>query len=161
MLNMNASKRAFVFLDPTNTLNALFSAEFNPRSQVFLPLEAAGQIRLNGTGHGQILASRVGAHRIEATVKTDQPMMLTLAQANYPGWRATVDDRPVPLWTANYAFQALQVPAGQHEVRVVFRSGSFHIGAIFTLIGLLTMIAFDVVGRHAESRCRVSENSLP
>ena len=150
-----------VFLDPTNTLNALFSAEFNPRSQVFLPLEAAGQIRLNGTGRGQILASRVGAHRIEATVKTDQPMMLTLAQANYPGWRATVDDRPVPLWTANYAFQALQIPAGEHQVRVAFRSGSFLIGASLSVITLLALVAFDVAGRRAEQRCRVSENSLP
>jgi len=150
-----------VFLDPTNTFNALFSAEFNPRSQVFLPLEAAGQIRLNGTGRGQILASRVGAHRIEATVKTDQPMMLTLAQANYPGWRATVDDRPVPLWTANYAFQALQIPAGEHQVRVAFRSGSFLIGASLSVITLLALVAFDVAGRRAEQRCRVSENSLP
>jgi uncharacterized membrane protein YfhO len=88
-------------------------------------------------------------------------MMLTLAQANYPGWRATVDDQPVPLWTANYAFQTLQVPAGEHKVRVAFRSGSFHIGAILTLIGLLTLIGFAIAGRRAESRCRVSENSLP
>jgi len=139
-----------VFLDATNTLNALFSGEFNPRTQVFLPLEAAGQIQLSGTGRGQILASRVGAHRIEAMVKTDQPMMLTLAQANYPGWRATVDGRPVSLWTANYAFQALEVPAGEHEIRVVFRSGSFHSGAILTVIGLLALIAFAVVGRRAE-----------
>ena len=141
-----------VFLDATNTLPALFSAEFNPRTQVFLPLEAAGQIRLSGTGRGQILACRVGAHRIEATVKTDQPMMLTLAQANYPGWRATVDGGPVPLWTANYAFQALQVPPGEHEVRVVFRSGSFHIGVILTMIALFTLIALAVVGRRDKSR---------
>jgi len=150
-----------VFLDPTNMLNALFSAEFNPRSQVFLPLNAAGQIHLSGTGRGQILSSRVGAHRIEATVKTDQPMMLTLAQANYPGWRATVDDRPVPLWTANLAFQALQVPAGEHEVRIVFRSDTFLLGAVLAVIGLLTLVTFDVVSRRGEGRCRVSENSLP
>jgi hypothetical protein len=141
-------------------LNALFSGEFNPRTQVFLPSEAAGQIQLLGTGRGQILASRVGAHRIEATVKTDQPMLLTLAQANYPGWRATVDDRPVPLWTANYAFQTLQVPAGQHEVRVVFRSGSFHSGALLTVIGLLALSAFAIAGRRAENRSRPRTESV-
>src|SRR4030095_7864492 len=97
-----------VILDATNTLNALFSAECNPRSEASLASEAGGQVRLSGAGVGRILANRVGAHRIEATVKSDQPMMLTLAQANYPGWRATVDDQLVPLWTANDAFQALQ-----------------------------------------------------
>jgi uncharacterized membrane protein YfhO len=88
-------------------------------------------------------------------------MMLTLAQANYPGWRATVDDQPVPLWTANYAFQTLQVPAGEHKVRVAFRSGSFHLGAILTFIGLLTLIGVAIAGRRAENRLRISENSLP
>jgi uncharacterized membrane protein YfhO len=79
-------------------------------------------------------------------------MMLTLAQANYPGWRATLDDHPVRLWTANYAFQALQIPAGEHQVRVLFRSGSFQIGAGVTVIGFLTLIAFAVGCHRAESR---------
>ncbi len=140
-----------LFLDATNTLKALFSADFNPRTHVVLPLEATGQIRLSGTGRGQILESRVEAHRIEATVKTDQPMILTLAQANYPGWEATVDGQPVSLWTANYAFQALQVPSGEHAVRVLFRSGSFHIGAVLTMITVLTLIASALAGRRAES----------
>jgi hypothetical protein len=137
-----------VFLDATNTLSALFSAEFNPRTHVFLPLEAASQIEVSGTGRGEILSSRVNAHRIEATVKTDQPMMLTLAQANYPGWRATVDGQPVPLWTANYAFQGLRVPAGEHEVRVFFRSGSFYIGAFLTVISLLTLVGVAIADRR-------------
>jgi len=150
-----------VFLDATNTLNALLSAGFNPRSEVFLPSEAVGQIRLSGAGGGRITANRVGAHRIEATVKSEQPVMLTVAQANYPGWRATVDDHPVPLWTANGAFQALQVPAGEHEVQVVFQSGSFHAGAFLTVISLIALMGFAVACRRAERRTRVFENSLP
>jgi len=139
-------------LDDTNTLNMLFSGEFNPRTQVILPLHAAGQIQLSGTGRGEILTNRVGAHRVEVTVKTDQPMMLTLAQANYPGWRATVDGQPVRLWTANYAFQALQIPAGEHQVRLDFRSGSFQMGAGLTVISLLALLALAVVSRRAKSR---------
>jgi hypothetical protein len=147
-----------VFLDATNTLEALLSAKFNPRNEAFLSSEAAGQIRLSGTGGGRILANRVGAHRIEAAVKSEQPMMLTLAQANYPGWRATVDGHPVPLWTANYAFQALQVPAGEHDVQVVFQSGCFHTGAIITTITLLALLASVVVGRRG-TRGRTPQNS--
>ena len=50
---------------------------------------------------------------------------------------ATVDGRPVVLWTANYAFQALEVPAGTHRVSVVFRSTSFEIGAILSALTAL------------------------
>jgi uncharacterized membrane protein YfhO len=69
--------------------------------------------------------------------EADQPMLLVLAQANYPGWRATVDKNPVPLWKANYAFQALEVPAGRHEVQVYFQSRSFEIGAVISTASML------------------------
>ena len=48
----------------THQLGA-FAAEFDPRTQVFLPSQAAGHIQLSGTGRGQILSIRVAAHRID------------------------------------------------------------------------------------------------
>ena len=141
-----------VFLDPTNTLSALFSEKFDPRELVYLPPEAAAQSRNDGSGAGNILATRVSAHRIDATVKTDGPVWVTLAQANCPGWRAAVDGRSASLWTANYAFQALQVPAGLHEVRVVFRPRSFELGAAITVTSLLAWLIWDGGLRRSDRR---------
>jgi Bacterial membrane protein YfhO len=118
-----------VFVETTNAFSRLFSDQFHPREQVILSPDVKDQVKANGQGHGQILSSRVTAHRLSIITETDQPMFLVLAQADYPGWRASIDNGPVPLWKANYAFQALEIPGGRHEVQVYFRSRSFEIGA--------------------------------
>ena len=137
------------FLDPTNTFNALFSEKFHPRELVYLPPEAARFVRADGTGRGKILSSQVNAQRIEATVESDGPTLLTLAQANYPGWRADVDERPAAIWMANYAFQALEVPAGHHQVRVVFRPRSFELGALIAVVSLIAIIVWEFGPRRS------------
>ena len=119
---------------------SLFSNSFDPRREVVLPPDAETDTGTNGAGIGRILSSRVKAHRIEATVEAGQPMWLTLAQANYPGWQARVDGRRVPLWTANYAFQAVNVPSGRHDVQVAFRPRSFWIGGAVTGLTLTVLL---------------------
>ena len=145
-----------VLLDPTNTLNDLCSEKFNPRERVYLPPEAADQIRADGTAHGKVLAAQVSAQRVEATVESDGTILVTLAHANYPGWRGMVDGRPAALWTANYGFQALEVPAGHHEVRVVFQSRSFELGAVISLASLLAMLVSDFALSQSARRTRLA-----
>lgn len=46
-----------------------------------------------------------------------------------PGWRATIDENPTPLYYANYIYQGVFVPAGSHTVSIEYRapySGLFH-----------------------------------
>jgi uncharacterized membrane protein YfhO len=67
--------------------------------------------------------------------------MLVVAQAYYHCWRASVDGRAVPLWRANYAFQALEVPSGRHEVRLVYVDRAFQGGAIISMMALMLCMA--------------------
>jgi hypothetical protein len=48
---------------------------------------------------------------IRLQVEQDARHVLVLAQARYPGWRARIDGEERTLLRANYAFQALEVPA--------------------------------------------------
>ena len=63
--------------------------------------------------------------------------MLVVAQAFYHPWHAYVDGNATPLWRANYAFQALEVPPGKHQIRLVYEDRSFRYGAITSLLFLL------------------------
>jgi hypothetical protein len=38
------------------------------------------------------------------------------SEVMFPGWKAFVDGKPVPLFTANHAFRALWIAAGEHRV---------------------------------------------
>jgi uncharacterized membrane protein YfhO len=67
--------------------------------------------------------------------------MLVVAQAGYHCWQASMDGASVPLWRANFAFQALEVPVGRHEVRIKYVDRAFQAGAIISIMALLTCVA--------------------
>jgi len=52
-----------------------------------------------------------------------------------------VDGKPMPLWRANYAFQALEVPAGKTKVELVYEDRAFLFGAILSVTTLLGCVA--------------------
>ena len=71
-----------------------------------------------------------------APKRPDAPAMVVIAQTYYYPWHAYVDGKPVPLWRANYAFQALAVPSGRHQVSVVYEDRIFFWGAVLSLLSL-------------------------
>lgn len=76
------------------------------------------------------LASLNGSSRLTAlspnlfavTVRTDRNSVLVTPYAHVDGWRAWVDDRPVPVMRVNAAFVGIRVPPGAHELRVAYSS---------------------------------------
>jgi hypothetical protein len=125
------------FTDADGTLKGLMEATFDPRAMVFLPREARAQITASGRGLAQIISSNFTPHRVELLVRAEEAALVVLSQAFHPGWRATVDGRPVALWRANHAFQALEVPAGTRRVVLVYRDRLFERGLVVSgLCGL-------------------------
>lgn len=48
--------------------------------------------------------------------KNPSTQLLVVSQNNLPGWRAWIDDTEAPIYTFGTVFQALRVPAGDHEI---------------------------------------------
>jgi hypothetical protein len=69
-----------------------------------------------------------------------RPGFLVLAYTYYPGWRARVDDQPVEILRANYAFMALPLGPGEHRVILRYQPMSFKIGAIISSLSLLLIV---------------------
>jgi hypothetical protein len=65
---------------------------------------------------------------------------LVLADLFYPGWEASVDGTSTQIYKANYAFRAVAVEAGTHEIVFAYRPWSLRLGvplALLTAFGLL------------------------
>jgi uncharacterized membrane protein YfhO len=86
-------------------------------------------------------------HTVTIAVETDQPGYLVLPDAYYPGWQATIDGRPEPIWRANYAFRAVYVPTGQHTVQFVFDPPIWKVGLAVSGITLLGLLGWAGWGR--------------
>jgi hypothetical protein len=57
------------------------------------------------------------------TVDAPAAGYLVVNEAWFPGWYATVDERPAPVLRGNVIMQAVEIPAGQHAVALRFRPG--------------------------------------
>jgi len=74
-------------------------------------------------------------------IEAEQPSIVVAAQTFYPCWTGYVDGQPTRLWRANHAFQALQVPAGQHKVQLVYQDRNFLAGITISWITLFGCLA--------------------
>jgi hypothetical protein len=123
------------FLSPLETLRQLTAPDFDSVKCAFLPPEASGSLPTNAA-NARVTTHRFAAHEILTEVETDAPTLVTVAQSFYHPWCAFVDGQPVKLWRANYAFQALAVPAGKHTVRLVYVDEKFRLGVGISLVAL-------------------------
>ena len=57
------------------------------------------------------------------------------------GWKAYIDGKESPIIRTNYALRGLALPAGQHEIRFVFRPESYYTGETVSLIASLLIWA--------------------
>lgn len=129
-----------VYADREETLRNVASANFDPRSIVYLPIEARGVIAVTNASTAQITDRKFFAQRTELTVETPAPALVVVAQAYYHPWHAYVDGARVKLWEANGAFQALEVPAGKHQVKLVYEDTAFHYGLVISLASLAAVV---------------------
>ncbi len=84
-------------------------------------------------------------------VKQEAPHYLLVAKAHYPGWNAYVDGAPVELVRANYAFSALDVPAGEHTVEIRYEPASWRWGLVSFAVGVCALATFWILARRRES----------
>jgi uncharacterized membrane protein YfhO len=66
--------------------------------------------------------------RYRMTVRRSNPGWLVISQARYPGWKARIGGREVPLLRANYAFNAITLPEGTSEIEFAYEPTSFRLG---------------------------------
>jgi hypothetical protein len=129
-----------VFAAPDETLKKILQPDFEPRREVYLPVEARRSMTSTQSTRAKILSAQFSAHKIAAQIEADQPAVVVIAQSFYHRWTVRIDGRPAPLWKANYAFQACEIPGGRHRVELRYRDAAFLAGAIVssaTLIGCL------------------------
>jgi hypothetical protein len=129
-----------VFAGELETLKGLEAEDFDPRRIVYLPLSARDQVAATGFSPANITNQQFAADHVGLTVEAAAPTMVVVAQSFYHNWRAFVDGRPVPLWRANHAYQALAVPAGRHQVTLIYKDLAFRAGAFVSALTLLVCL---------------------
>jgi hypothetical protein len=135
-----------------DALARLRSPDFDPRQVALVEGPALGDSSDGGGGEADPVAARILTYepnRVRLAAAPVAPAYLVLADAAYPGWRATVDGQPAPVYTAYGAFRAVPLAPGQHVVTFEFAPLSWEIGWRVSLAAwsaLLTLLGRASVG---------------
>jgi hypothetical protein len=131
--------------DPAVVRARVATKEFDPRQVLLLenqpvpaqPPVASLNLETNRSGSVRIVTYEPDDVRLEASL--DSPGFLLLLDTYFPGWRATVNGAPAPIYQADYNFRAVPLPAGKSTVIFSYRPESFRIGIYLCALGILLL----------------------
>ncbi len=101
-------------------------------------VERAEARQYEGPGCEATMVAR-GEGWLEVDTSCGAAGFLVVSERGFPGWRATVDGAAAPLFRTDLLVSGLQVPAGRHAVRLVYRPSSVWGGGLATLAGLAVL----------------------
>lgn len=133
--NLRALPRAFVpdavrVASPEQALEAMRGAS-DFRAVGWVESGAEGR-----NGPGVVTTRRKGTRlRMHASMENDG--WVIISEAAWKGWRATIDGKPAAVRNGDYAFLALRVPRGEHDIRLFYRPRAFVVGAWISAVSAL------------------------
>ncbi len=137
---------------------ALLAPGFDPRRSVILeepipPAADAGPTA--GSGGSAVVWLDQGPGGARLSVTSAAAGWLVVLESFDPGWRATVDGEPVEVEQADFAFQAIRIPAGTSAVELAYRPPEVLWGAAasgVTTAAILAVVVADGVRRRRRHR---------
>jgi len=129
-----------------NALEIILGGIINLRDEVVLEdVQPIFISQCNRNAHGNVEIISEDPNEVQLIVKAEDAGYVVLSKVWYPGWKAELDGQSIEVIRANYLHTAIAVPAGDHELRLVYRPASFYIGAMVSLISILGIIIVAVI----------------
>ena len=89
------------------------------------------------------------SERVVVRVHAARSALLVLSDLAYPGWDATLDGRPVPIWRVDYLLRGVRVPPGSHTIAMRYAPASWRVGWIVSAGSLCVLLALVASGLAA------------
>jgi hypothetical protein len=112
------------------------SSTFDPRHETILIGETPPEMQPCPAGSTAGLSWH-GMHRLRAWIQSSCAGLAVFAEPHFPGWEARLDGRPARLYAPFGALRGVAVPAGAHEVELVYRPWRVYAGAALSALGIL------------------------
>jgi hypothetical protein len=128
---------------------------FDGRRVAVTERELPGLPQDDGVGAGAAGSARLVSYepeRVVARASASRAGLLVLTDLDYPGWKATVDGRDVPIERVNYLLRGVPLSAGTHEVEFRYEPASFRAGWIISLLSAIAVLAVGAVGLRNRRR---------
>lgn len=127
-----------VVADHDAAFDAVHRESFAPEHTVILE---GGHALTGDAGQANVEVVRYDTNRVTLRVTTDHSAYVFLSDVFHPDWQATVNGKPEPIETANYAFRAVYVEPGTSEIDMQFVARGWTAGIVLTGLAVITLIS--------------------
>jgi hypothetical protein len=110
------------------TITALETIDFHAN----IVLDSPNSPNFSSDANATSQLIKYSAQEIEFTAHTTKPTQVLILQTFYPAWKAYVNGIPTPVQRADYAFQAIAVPAGNSQIVLKYEDTMFQIGLLLS-----------------------------
>lgn len=144
-----ALPRAFLvekalYVPAPRVLETMAKEDFDPRSVVVFeskqprfesPADGGAEFR------GDCRITDYDYEHISLNAWCNRACYLVLSEIAYPGWRARVDGKRVPIRRGDYLFRVIALDKGEHRIAMDFVSQPFRIGLGISVVTLIASFA--------------------
>jgi len=134
-------------MNSDETLNYLASPKFDVARTAILAAAKGSAPAVGGDGAaGEAWTVRREPDLVVLRAQLARPGYVLLLDRFDPNWQATLDGRPVPTVRANQIFRAVYAGPGLHEIRYEYHQRGLRLGAMISLLTLLTLAVLYIRG---------------
>jgi hypothetical protein len=138
-----------MFAEQSGAFDLLARTNLDFSQVVILPSTARTAISATSQSQARVGSVRFANQKVSFETDSPDKCLVVISQTYYPGWKAYIDGRPQRLWRANYAFQALEAPAGKHQVVLIYTDHLLLLGLVLSATGSLVCAVWWKVGGTA------------
>lgn len=148
--NLKALPRVFlvndylVLKDDEEIIKKIFSPDFDLSRTVIIESEIPSDLRLAKGNLGKAEIVSYTPNKVVIETSSDSDSFLFLSDSFYPGWKAYLDGGSIEIYRADYAFRAVPVPKGEHQVIFSYEPNSFKWGMLISGVTFLGILGFSL-----------------
>jgi hypothetical protein len=142
--------------DSRKLLKMITNPNFDPCTTVLIEESTIGA-GIHGVAKASVKLIRATANSTSHSIVSDKPGFLVFSEPFIAGWKWTVDGWTVNAVRANFAFQAVAVPAGKHEVNRSYMPASFVVGSAISLIAFVSLTVASVTKKTINVTSEIAE----
>jgi len=155
--NVKCLPRAMLLREPVviddeeEMFEYITSKRFNPQKEILLEEDVRldeGKARLaDAPRRDKVEILEYEPSRVKIGADCRKEAFLLLTDTYYPGWKAYINEEETKIYRADYFLRAIKVPAGRHLIQFIYDPLSFRIGAIISILTLLSLLLYFLAKR--------------
>src|SRR3989344_3688713 len=151
--NLHALPRVFlasdykVETDKNKIIDLIFDDKINPAETLFLEENIVPKVTFGSVENAKVEVKTYTPNKIVLQTDATSNSILFLSDSFYPGWKVSIDGENGKTYRADYAFRAVPVQKGKHEVIFWYYPESFELGLKISFLSILVLSLFVILKR--------------